>query len=297
VSTPDADRPVRHAQAQHLRTVGAELGEGPAWFDDALWFVDIKGRAIHRVRPDGDGVDRWDAPDFVGWVVPGAGGLIAGLRTGPHRFDPATGAFAPLAEVDAALPANRLNDAAVDPAGRLFFGTMDNDERAATGRVYCLDAGRLATTAIDPVVITNGPAVAPGGDWLYHVDTLARTVTRHALGADGGVGAAQLFLAFTGDEGHPDGAICDAEGGVWLGFFGGWAARRFDAAGRMTDEVRFPVANVTKVAIGGADGRTAFATTARQGLSADERTAQPLAGDLFTFPVAVAGVPLVTANS
>lgn len=285
------------ATAQHFLTVGAELGEGPVWIDDALWFVDIKGRRLYRHRPASGATDRWDAPEYIGWVLPAAAGdLIVGLQSGPHRFAPDAG-FARIAEVDAHLPANRLNDAAIDAAGRLYFGTMDNDERAPNGRVFVLDRGVVSPTSIDPVVITNGPAIAPAGDRLYHVDTLARTVSVHAIAADGSLGPAAPFLAFTGDEGWPDGATCDAEGGVWLGFFGGGAARRYAPDGRLTDEVRFPVANVTKVAIGGPDGRTAYATTARQGLDEAARAAQPQAGDVFTFPVAVAAAPAQRANS
>ena len=283
--------------ATHLLSIGAELGEGPIWIDDALWFVDIKGRRIYRHVPATGALDHWDAPEFVGWIVPGAVGLIAGLQSGPHRFSPEDGGFARIAEIDAHLPDNRLNDAAIDRAGRLYFGTMDNLEASASGRVFLLDEGAVSVTAINPCVITNGPAITPAGDRLYHVDTLARAVIVHPLGEDGTVGAGEAFVRFTGDEGHPDGAICDAEGGVWIGFFGGAAARRFAPDGTMTDEVRFPVSNVTKIALGGADGRTAFATTARQGLSDAERTAQPQAGDIFTFPVTVPAAPAVVANS
>lgn len=286
------------ADATHLLPVGATLGEGPIWIDDALWFVDIKGRTIFRHTPATGALDRWTAPEFVGWVLPaGDGALIAGLESGPHRFTPADGRFARLARVDAEHPANRLNDAAIHPSGRVYFGTMDNDETQASGRVFVLDRGAVTPTTIPATEITNGPAIAPDGRTLYHVDTLARTVTAHSVADDGSLRVGEAFLHFTGDEGYPDGAICDAEGGVWLGFYGGWAARRFDAAGRVTDEVRFPVANVTKLAIGGPDGRTAYATTARQGLSADTLAQQPLAGDVFTFPVAVGAAPPATANS
>lgn len=285
-------------QAAQAITIGAALGEGPIWIGESLWFVDIKGRRIYRHTPASGALDLWDAPEFVGWVVPSVqGDLIAGLQSGPHRFSPDTGALVRIADVDAHLPANRLNDAAVDPAGRLFFGTMDNDERAASGRVFVLDRGTVSETAIAPACITNGPAIAPTGERLYHVDTLARTVTVHAISDDGSVGPAAPFLAFTGDEGHPDGAICDSAGGVWIAFYGGWAARRYDSDAQLTDIVSFPVANVTKIALGGPDRRTAFATTARQGLSADALADQPMAGDVFTFTVAIPGIETNFANS
>ncbi|WP_404368704.1 SMP-30/gluconolactonase/LRE family protein [Sphingomonas sp. MMS24-J45] len=284
--------------ARHALSIGAELGEGPLWLDGDLWFVDIKGRRIYHYTPATGALAQWEAPEYVGWVLPSnVGDLIVGLQSGPHRFAPGTGAFTCIASIDPALPANRLNDAATDLSGRVYFGTMDNRESAATGHVYVLDQGAVTQTAIEPCVITNGPAITPDGACLYHVDTLARRVTRHAIAPDGRVGAAEPFLHFTGDEGHPDGAICDAEGGVWIAFYGGWAARRYDAAGQMTDIVRFPVANVTKIAIGGADRHTAFATTARQGLSAEALAQQPLAGDVFTFPVAVPAASLTAANT
>lgn len=276
--------------ADHALAVGATLGEGPIWIDDALWFVDIKRKRIHRHDPATGALDMWQAPEMVGWVLPSAGGgMIAGLQSGLHRFDPVSGRLVSLAPVDTALPSNRLNDAAVDTAGRIWFGTMDNDEAAASGRLYCWDGVAVVDAGTKPVTITNGPAIAPGGDRLYHVDTLGKQVTVHAITADGALGAGETFLRFGPDDGHPDGAICDAGGGVWIAFYGGWEARRFAPDGTMTDRVRFPVANITKIALGGADGCTAWATTARQGLDAAALAAQPLAGDVFTFRVSVPG--------
>ena len=60
--------------------------------------------------------------------------------------------------------------------------------------------------------------------------------------------------------------------------------------------IRFPVANITKIAFGGPDLRTAYATTAAKGLSAQERAQQPLAGALFAFDPGVAGMPSVLAQ-
>lgn len=279
-------------QAEHLLSIGATLGEGPVWIDGALWFVDIKNETVFRFDPASRDLARWKAPEHVGWVLPsGQRGLIAGLMSGPHRFLPETGAFERIAHVQADLPDNRLNDAAIDGEGRIWFGTMDNLEESATGLVFVLDKGAVTQATLSPVTITNGPAISPCGARLYHVDTLGRRVIRHAIAPGGTADAGEIFLDFNDDAhadwGYPDGAICDAEGAVWLGFFGGGAARRFSPDGTLTHEARFPVSNITKVALGGADGHTAYATTARQGLSDAQRAAEPLAGDIFTFRVEV----------
>ena len=281
--------------AESVCEVGATLGEGPIWVarDAALWFVDIRAPCVHRFDPATGTLDTWEAPDQVGWIMPvEGGGFLAGVRGGLHRFDPATGGFKLVMPVHVETPGNRLNDAARDPSGRVWFGTMDNTEAELTGQIYHWHEGVLTQTEVPAIAITNGPAITPDGRTLYAVDTLGKQIHAYPLDADGTLGEPRVFLTFGTDDGYPDGAICDSEGGVWIGFFGGWAARRFAPDGVCTDIVRFPVSNVTKMALGGPDGRTAYATTAAKGLDDEARAAQPLAGNLFTFRVAVAGVPV-----
>lgn len=274
--------------------VAAELGEGPVWVerDQALWFTDIKRRKIHRYDPASDDKRSWDAPEQVGFVLPAAwGGFIAGLQSGLHHFDERNGAFAPVAQVDAHRPGNRLNDAAGDAAGRLWFGTMDDGEKEPTGSFYCFEAGKLTPTGIGGIAITNGPALSPDGRILYHVDTLAGTIAACAVAPDGTLGPSRPFVRFAAEEGHPDGPTVDSEGCVWIGLYAGWQARRYSPAGELVETVRFPVANITKLAFGGDDLRTVYATTARQLLSEAELERQPQAGHLFQFRVDVPGVP------
>jgi sugar lactone lactonase YvrE len=51
-------------QAEHCLTVGATLGEGPIWVDDALWFVDIKQQRIYRHDPAAGTLDHWASPEW-----------------------------------------------------------------------------------------------------------------------------------------------------------------------------------------------------------------------------------------
>jgi sugar lactone lactonase YvrE len=78
---------------------------------------------------------------------------------------------------------------------------------------------------------------------------------------------------------------------VWISLYAGWEARRYTPRGELTGRVRFPVANITKIAFGGPDLRTAYATTARQHLRPDQIERQPRAGDLFEFRVEIPGLP------
>jgi D-xylonolactonase len=272
----------------------AELGEGPVWVerDQALWFVDIKKHRVHRYDPAGGEARSFDAPEQVGFILPAEhGGFVAGLQSGLYKFDETSGRFDLIVEVEPELPTNRLNDGVVDPAGRLWFGTMDNGEKVKSGAFYCFDRGQLTRTRLDGIAITNGPAISPDSKLLYYVDTLKGTIDVADIRDDGSLGEGRSFVRIDPKDGHPDGPTIDSEGHVWISLYAGWQARRYAPSGKLVDVVRFPVANITKIALGGPDLRTAFATTARQHLSAAEIAKQPLIGGLFEFRVNVSGVP------
>ncbi|HVU29062.1 MAG TPA: SMP-30/gluconolactonase/LRE family protein [Sphingomicrobium sp.] len=274
--------------------LGAELGEGPVWVqrDKALWFVDIKKKEIHRYDPLTSDKQSWNAPEEIGFILPAErGGFVAGLQSGLHHFDEQTGAFELIVEVEPDKPGNRLNDGVVDPAGRLWFGTMDNQEKEKTGAFYCFVDGRLEATGIEGIAITNGPAVSPDGRILYFVDTLKGTIEAADIRDDGSLGARRAFARIDPRDGHPDGPTIDSNGYLWISLYAGWEALRYSPSGDLVERVRFPVANITKIAFGGHDLRSAYATTARQLLTPEEIAEQPQIGDLFEFRVDVPGVP------
>ena len=274
--------------------LAAELGEGPVWVerDRALWFVDIKKQQVHRYDPATDKRSSWTAPEQVGFVFPAErGGFVAGLQSGLFHFDEKTGVFDLIVKVEADKPDNRLNDGVVDPSGRLWFGTMDDGEKAKSGTFYCFADGEVKRTGLDGIAITNGPAASPDGRILYFVDTLKGTLESADISDDGTLGERRLFAKIDPKHGHPDGPTIDSEGCVWISLYAGWEARRYSPAGELIRTVKFPVANITKIAFGGDDLRSAYATTARQMLRPEDIAKQPQIGDLFEFQVDVPGVP------
>lgn len=191
--------------------------------------------------------------------------------------------------MEAELPGNRFNDGHVGADGALWFGSMDDAEHQPSGALYRFDGAQVARMD-EGYIITNGPAVSPDGRTLYHTDTLDKRIYAFDLAADGGLSNKRPFVELQ-DGGYPDGMAVDAAGHLWVATFGGWRIDRFDAGGRKAGEVRFPCANVTKLAFGGDDLRTVYATTARKGLSPNELATQPLAGGLFSFRVETPGLP------
>ncbi|RYY29422.1 MAG: SMP-30/gluconolactonase/LRE family protein [Sphingomonadales bacterium] len=270
----------------------APLLEGPVWVerDRALWFVDIKGRKVHRFDPASEEKSSWDAPDQIGFVAPVAsGGFVAGLKTGLAFFDPADGSFTPMVDPEPQFPGNRLNDATVDGQGRLWFGTMDDAEAEDTGAIYLLAADGSCVASSPLVSITNGPAVSPDGRTLYHIDTLGGVIFACDLDDDGALANRREFARIPNEEGYPDGPTVDSEGCLWVGLYKGSAVRRYSPGGELLEVVQFPVDAITKIAFGGPELKTVYATTANKHLSDAEKHAMPGAGDLFSFEVSVAG--------
>lgn len=272
--------------------VVCELGEGPVWRADRreLWWVDILGQKIWRV--DAAGFSRsWSSPERIGFIEPVAGGgWIAGLKSGLHRFDDVTGAFERLHTIEDPALDNRLNDAFVDAAGRLWFGSMHDARTRNTGALYSLDE-RGVVRHDDGYGITNGPSTSPDGRVFYHTDTRANTIYAFDLSTDGCLTNRRTFAWIDPTDGGPDGSTVDAEGCVWTALWGGWGVRRYSPEGEIVGFVRFPVANVTKIAFGGDDLATAFVTTAWGDLTPVERIEQPSAGRMFSFASGTRGQP------
>ena len=279
------------SEPRNIWDLHCELGEGPVWVDHALWFVDIKKQKIHRYDPADGGRKSWDSPEQVGFVVPAEdGSFVAGLQSGLFRFDPESGTFDRIAEVEPDKPNNRLNDGTVDPSGRLWFGTMDNGEKEKSGAFYRFQRGKVVPTGLAGISITNGPCLSPDGRILYFVDTLGGTIEAADVAEDGSLSDARPFARIDPKDGFPDGPTIDSAGCVWISLYAGWEARRYSPQGDLIDRVRFPVSNITKIAFGGEDLRTVYATTARQLLRPDQIEKQPQIGDLFEFRVDVPGV-------
>lgn len=268
--------------------LGCTLGEGPIWSarDQAVYFVDIKVPAVHRLGLRDGARTSWSMPEMIGWLAERQKGFVAGFQSGFAELDLDPLAIRPIGDPEPDLPGNRANDGKVDPAGRVWAGTMDNAEQAATGSLYRLDPDRSWRRMDQGYRVTNGPAFSPDGRTLYHSDSALRCVYRFDLAPDGSLGERQVFIRFGEDDGYPDGMTTDAEGGLWIAHWGGNRVSRFDPDGRPERAIPLPVSQPTSCVFGGEDLDRLFITSAAIGL-----TCEPLAGGLFEVDPGVRGLP------
>ena len=284
------------AEVRCLWEAAAALGEGPLWSarEGALYWVDIKAPALHRYRPEDGDKTSWAMPEPIGWVIERAGGagLVAGFKQRGFAFlTPGTMAPETIGQPEPDYPDNRFNDAKADSAGRIWAGTMDDNEREATGCLYRLDPDLDWHRVDKGYVVTNGPAISPDGRTLYHTDTFEGTIYAFDLTARGRLENKRVFATIPEGDGYPDGMTCDAEGHLWVAHWGGWRITRFAPDGTVDRVIEMPVSQVTSCTFGGPDLDRLYVTSAAINLADERLERQPLAGGLFQLDPGVKGLP------
>lgn len=277
----------------------ATLGEGPLWDPrtDTLYWVDIVAGAVFAKGPDTREPIRIETGAQTGCLglTEDPGVLVAGLRTGWHLLNLASGGLSFLADPEADRPACRFNDGAVDPAGRFWTGSLEDSESEPLGRLYRLDnaaSPAAHATADEGFYCSNGIDWSPDARWMYFVDSRADVIYRYAFDLDtGGLGERRVFADTSGLAGIPDGLRVDAAGDVWCAMWDGAQVVRFAPDGSVAGHRPVPVLRPTSIAFGGPGLRTMFVTSASYGLTEDQLAAWPLSGSVLRCDAEVPGLP------
>jgi len=272
-----------------------ELAEGPRWDDStgtASW-VDIAEGHVFTGVLDGDRLEvtrRIDFRNTVGAAVPASDGgylvaahdrLVAVAPDGSRRSS------GPVVDRGADL---RLNDAAVDPVGRLLVGSLATDHRLGAAALFRLEADGASTVVRDGLNLANGIGWSPDGSRLYLADSVPGVVWSASYDVDTGEVHSWTPLV-TELGGLPDGLCVDTEGRLWVAVRNGAKVACFAPTGELVHTVTLPVPHVTAVAFVGPARDRLLITTARDELDATARATYPLSGRLFLADVGAVGLP------
>ena len=272
-----------------------DLGEGPLWdvVSGKFYFVDIHGCAVHAWSPTTGARQSWKTPERIGWLIPRADGdgFMAGFQSGFARLW-----LEPVLRVEflgsphLGLPDVRLNDAKADRWGRIWAGSMNNrDPGLRQGQLTRLDSNGKFTVVESQIYIANGPAIAADGSWMLHNDSFLNTTYRYSLSVDGQLADKAVWRKFTAEEATPDGMTLDADGNVWIAFWGGACIRQFTPDAQLIQQIDLPAPNITSIAFGGENLDMLFVTSARNGLSEAQIAQNPQAGCAFLVRCGVRG--------
>ena len=281
----------------------AALAECPLWSvsEQKLYWVDISDRAINRFDPLTGMNERWPMPSEPGCIALAAsGGLVAALRDGFYRFTPADDRLEKIADAPYDTSTMRFNDGRCDAAGRFWAGAMFEPRTASSAGVYCLERGKVRNgwgpKENHGVKVSNGMAFTADDRHVFQADTPNHVIYQFAYDVKSGTVGERREFARRPDNrrdanygGRPDGAAIDSAGNYWSAQFEGSRVLRYSIEGEITGIVHVPSKRVTMVAFGGADLRTLYITTARDGALASELATDVYAGGIFACELDVPG--------
>ena len=265
------------------------LGEAPIWDANhrTLYWIDIFGPHIHALDTATNAHRMAGCSDLPGAIALNADGdLVVAQKDGVFRLDPET--LRPLEQLfdfGTALQGKRINDGALDSAGKLLLGVMDMGVEDDAGEVLVLSPDMSsAATAVSGLTLPNGLRWSPDGRSLYVVDSRRQTVFRAAYDlATGVIGPKETLIRIPPEIGMPDGIAVDTEGCIWVALWDGWSIARFDPNGHLLEKIVLSVPRPTSLCFGGPDMKTLFITSASVRLSSAQIQSAPLSGSTLAL--------------
>lgn len=284
---------------QAVLSTRMQLGECPIWHPQqaALYWIDIDGRAVHRLRPADKAHHSWQMPSEPGCIAfDASGGLLVALRFGLAHLDTETGTLTALSDAPYDPATMRYNDGRCDAAGRLWVGTIYEPRDHPGAPLFSVTQGAISDSG-KRATVSNGVAFSPDNKTMYHADTTSHRI--HAYDFDivsGNITGSRLFKQFATDRddnygGRPDGAAVDSEGAYWCAMYEGARLLRLSPEGEILREIALPARCPTMMAFGGEDLKTLYITTVSIKRPAEELKQFPLSGCLLSVQVDVAGLP------
>ena len=265
-----------------FHTAGNSLGEGAFWDASGqrlLWVDILEQRAMVK---QGNSFSNYKLPVMpsVIWKVTEEQVYLASEK-GVGILALSDGDYRTVVEVEADRPDTRSNDGGVAPDGSFWFGTVLNEPKGKGGAIYRVAPDLSVERMAAPVGIPNTFLFPSSGEYALIGDSLERRIYRYSIDGDH-LGAREVWMEKgSNDGGTPDGSVLIGERMVINAEWDGGRIVAYDMEGRECDALSLPVSRPTSCALGGADGRTLFITSAREGLTREEIAQQPDAGAVF----------------
>ncbi len=269
------------------------LGEGPLWHPERnqlFWFDILEKRLLSR--ENGRPLE-WQFDQCVsaaGWIDRDT--LLIASDTELFTFHLGTEEREFVHTLEAGNPVTRSNDGRADPWGGFWIGTMGRYTEPREGAIYRYHRGELRQIA-DKITVSNSICFAPDRSVVYYSDTVTERIMCIALDPETGWpdGEHSVHIDLRSENLHPDGAVTDAEGRIWVAQWGSAQVVCYDDAGRPVVKVPVPALNSSCPAFGGADLSDLYITSATSGLSNGNRDTHPHNGKTFVLRGAGRGRP------
>jgi sugar lactone lactonase YvrE len=241
-------------------------GEGPIWWNNSLYYVDIEGKAIIRLNPDSEAETVWEFSERIGCIAPcNNGQLLYAGDNGISIFDPQTNKSSSIIDPESHLPDNRFNDGKCDPYGRFWGGTISLKKIQGSAALYCLDSQQNIEKKLEGLTNSNGLAWSQDKKRFFHIDTPSRIIQAYAFDIDTSKISKLATIVDTealGFDSSPDGMTIDEQDNLWVAFCHGGCVACFDSkSGDLLQTIKIPAIETTACTFGGQTLNRLFITT------------------------------------
>lgn len=245
-----------------IGTYRAQWGEGPIWWKDCLYYVDIEKHLVLRFDPNSGEETQWDVGQRVGTVVPRqGGGLLCAGDDGFFFLDTDNGTVTPIADPEPDKANNRFNDGKCSPDGAFFAGTISLVKQTGDARLYRLGTDLSVAEAFGPVTNSNGIVWSGDGKTVYYIDTPRREILAFDY-AEGRMMNPRAVVSTTAIDASPDGMCIDEEDHLWVAFCHGACVVSYDpVSGSELRRIALPCLETTACAFGGPELADLYVTT------------------------------------
>ncbi|WVW79321.1 hypothetical protein I302_101289 [Kwoniella bestiolae CBS 10118] len=294
------------------------LGEGVVWDSKTqlLHWVDIFAAQLHTLNPStgAHSVDKYPSkcltyitprtsqPGFIG-ATEGALVILPEATT-PTEVTPTPkiNDKRPLKVLSEPLKAElvkdetiRFNDGGVDSKGRVFIGSMGQDESAEVypGELWRYDLDGTQTKILDQVGVSNGIGFSPDGKLMYYIDSRKDQI--EIFNYDPSTGTPSDRRKFVSsppalDDAHPtegvyDGLCMDGVGNVWAARWRNGRVIGINPKGEIIAMIRVRGSRgATIPCFGGPNLETMYITTAASHMGGPgDQAKYPNSGDLYSI--------------
>jgi sugar lactone lactonase YvrE len=284
---------IRTTEPRVIWNIKCKLGEGTLWVKEhnSIYFVDIKKKKICILNIKNNKKKQIKVNKEVGFLAHVKKNIfILGLQGEIRIQNLKSKKILKSIFTEPNIKLNRTNDGKTDPAGNLWFGTMDNLERKIEkGSLYKLDKNLILTKVDKNYRITNGPAFLDQYNF-YHTDSSKKKIYKIKINKNNKIVSKKIFKTFSDKEGVPDGMTLDKNKNLWVAHYHGACISVFNNKAKLIHRIQFPAKNITNCTFGGKNNNELFVTSATKGMNSAELRKYRYSGSLFSVKTNSKGI-------
>ena len=284
---------IKTSEPKPIWKIRCTLGEGTLWVKEhnSIYFVDIKKKKIYSLNIKSKKKKIFRVNKEIGFIAHIKDNIfILGLQGELRIQNLKSKKVLKSIPIEPKIKLNRINDGKTDPAGNLWFGTMDNLERnIEKGSLYKLNKDLKLTRVDKNYRITNGPAFIDQYNF-YHTDSPKKTIYKIKINKNNKIVSKKIFKKLSSDEGSPDGMTLDKNKNLWVAHFHGACISVFNKKAKLIHRIQFPAKNITNCAFGGKNTKELYVSTATKGMSKADLRKFRYSGFFFSVKTNARGV-------